>query len=249
MDYAPWSHAYLVSFLADCSELRIGERELLRTSAEGLIAELWAKQKDDGGWSYYVTSDLSDADASPTPAISFTTAAVLLSLQRAVEAGFEVDKEKLERGLALLASMRDEDGSFEYMALPKEMRRKDSIGAIGRGPLCTHVLARAERAEPEEVRSAIAAFVANHALLDHERGKALMHCGPEGLGSHYVLFDYATAAAALATLPGKESRPLRDAMLEGLLAGRSEEGSFRDNPLLGWDCGTGLALQALNALD
>ncbi len=249
MDYGPWSHAYLVSFLADCVEARIGDRELLQTSARGLIDELWEKQKDDGGWSYYVTADLSDSNPSPTPSISFTTAAVLLALQRAGDAGFEVDEARLERGLAVLHSMRNEDGSFEYMAYPEESRRKDAIGSIGRGPVCNHALARAGRAQPDDVRRALSAFVARRGLLDHERGKALMHCGPEGLGSHYVLFDYATAATALATLPEKPSRPLRDAILEGLLAGRSEEGSFRDNPLIGWDCGTGLALQALNALD
>jgi hypothetical protein len=143
--------------------------------------------------------------------------------------------------------MRNAEGHFEYMSLPGE-GRKDTIGASGRGPACNLALLRAERAGLADLRRALAYFVEHRALLDHERGKALMHCGPEGLGSHYVLFDYATAAEAISMLPESERGALRERVLQGLLGGRSIEGSFCDNPLIGWDCGTGLALLALNHL-
>jgi hypothetical protein len=76
-----------------------------------------------------------------------------------------------------------------------------------------------------------------------------MHCGPEGQGSHYILFDLWTAALAVAELPAKERAPYRTLLVDALMQLRSDEGGFRDTPFLGWDCGTALALMALDALE
>jgi hypothetical protein len=49
-------------------------------------------------------------------------------------------------------------------------------------------------------------------------------------------------------LPEKERAPYRALLVDDLMKLRSEEGAFRDTPILGWDCGTALALLALDAL-
>ncbi len=65
-----------------------------------------------------------------------------------------------------------------------------------------------------------------------------------------MLFDYSTGAEALGELGRKGvKRRLRTkvetAILEQLRACRNEDGSFIDNPLIGVDVATGLALSCM----
>jgi len=84
--------------------------------------------------------------------------------------------------------------------------------------------------------------------LAKELGKSLMHAGPDGQGCHYVLFDYAFAAEAVAELPAAERRRFRALLVELFLDARSAEGGFLDTPINGWAYGTGMALVGLDAL-
>lgn len=249
MDYEVWSRAYLVAFLAECAAAGVGERDALASTVETAVEELAFKQKRGGGWSYYVTGDLDSGAPPAEQSISFTTAAVVLGLLKAHEAGFDVPEQVLERGLDCLESMRNPDGTFAYMLLPGQRGPTGApIGAAGRGPVCALALYRGGRGSLGEIRARLAHFVEHKDALAAEIGKGLMHCGPGGLSSHYPYFDYATAAAAVAELPEGEQVKYRDVLVEEIMRGRSVEGSFRDNLLLGWATGTGLALQALQSL-
>ena len=75
-----------------------------------------------------------------------------------------------------------------------------------------------------------------------------MHTGSGGQGSHYLMFDYATAAAAVADLPPNERAAFRPALLEEILACRLVDGSFLDNPMLGRPYGAAMALTAFERL-
>ncbi|MEW6072822.1 MAG: hypothetical protein AB1726_09560, partial [Planctomycetota bacterium] len=109
-------------------------------------------------------------------------------------------------------------------------------------------LARGGRAGAEELRASLDLFVRHRADLARERGKILMHTGPATQGSHYLLFDYSTAALAAAALPAGARARYREAILEEVLRLRAAGGCFIDNPSRGRACGTGLALLALAAL-
>ncbi len=84
--------------------------------------------------------------------------------------------------------------------------------------------------------------------LAGQRGKALMHTGRHGQGSHYLLFDYAFAAAAVRELPQEKRDKYRRTILEVVLGTRTEDGSYLDSPLLGYSYGTGMALLAFQFL-
>ena len=73
-----------------------------------------------------------------------------------------------------------------------------------------------------------------------------MHCGAQGQGSHYILFDYAWAAATAAELPPDGETRVRLTQL--LLDCRRDDGSFLDTPVNGPAYGTAQALLALDAL-
>ena len=173
-----------------------------------------------------------------------------LALQRAEETKLADAKELVAGALDCLERMRGEDGVFAYMLGAEGARartrrpRRPATRAAGRPAswrCCT-----ASAAIRRGSRSALELFREHAASLLRERGKVLMHCGPEGQGCHYILFDLWTAALAVRELPEKERAPYRALLVESLMQLRSKEGGFRDTPILGWDCGTALALLALD---
>jgi len=252
MDYEVWSCAMMLRFVARCSETRVGERDELRRAAKWLVGELRRKLRPGGGWSYYLTTDVESASPRDQQSISFVVGAVTLALLRAEETKLTDAKELVDGALGCLERMRGEDGVFAYM-LGAEARapRKSptEAGDAGRGPGCELALLRGKRSDPERLERALALFREHSASLMRERGKVLMHCGPEAQGCHYILFDLWTAALAVAQLPAKERAPYRTVLVDALMQLRSSEGGFRDTPILGWDCGTALALLALAALE
>jgi hypothetical protein len=246
MDYNPWSGASMLAFLADALEADLGEEAQLRRAAAALLVDLASRQQANGGWSYYVTSDL-EGSAAPAQSISFTTAAVVLALCRAREAGFELPERLLEGGVAALLAMR-KDGVFSYFLYRDGSRGStDPPGAAGRGPLCELALLRAGASDEEHLRAALDRFLEHASLYAAEQGKVVMHAGPHGQGCHYLLFDYAHAALAQAVIaPHPETRAR---VLELVRQCRRAEGAYLDTPILGRAYGTAMALIALDALD
>ncbi|MFO0985203.1 MAG: hypothetical protein U1E76_26320 [Planctomycetota bacterium] len=156
-----------------------------------------------------------------------------------------------ERALGCLDRMRNRDGSFEYSlahANEKAPRTMLPAGAAGRGPLCEMVRYHWGRGSQDDVRHALDAFLVHRASYAKEQGKTLMHCGLEGQGSHYLMFDYLFAAEAVAALPEESRAAYVEPVLELLLRARTAQGSFVDNPILGDHYGAAMALWALDRL-
>lgn len=253
MDYAVWSRACLLDLLAD---LAVNERIPLEHAGElASIAfdELVSRVQPNGGWSYYLTTDLS-ASSTAAQSISFTTAAVTLGLLHAREVGLldgDAVDTVVESALDQLERMRDDDGEFAYMQSPGADDPGDvsSSGAAGRGPVCTLALLRGGRVEAEALERALYRFSLHRAAYAREVGRALMHTGREGEGSHYLTWDYAMAAEAAEALGGAEALRYRDPILEELLRARLSDGAFLGSPLIGRAHGTAEALRAFTSLE
>ncbi len=252
MDYTVWSHACILGALAAAVEAGIVERSRVKDQARELIESLKSRQKPEGGWSYYVSSSISES-ATPAPqSISFVTATLASLLLDAGEAGLEVPPKMIAAALDCLQAMKHEDGSFEYMLVPKVgegLRGGTSPESAGRGPLCMLALYRDGRESIAGVRQALDRFVEHRLIFLKEHGKSVMHAGAYGQGSHYLMLDYAYAAAATLALGPQERAPYREALLHQVLSARTKDGTFLDNPILGLNCGTALALIALTHLD
>jgi hypothetical protein len=145
--------------------------------------------------------------------------------------------------------MREDDGTYRYM---RDVARTREGGvareACGRGPVCALGLRRNGRSDAAEVKRSLDLFVAHRDVFRPEWRKALCHTSPTGFGAHYLLYDYAFAAVALAEVPAADRKRPRAALLEDLLAQRESDGSFEDLPGLGRAWGTAAALLALDAL-
>ncbi len=251
MDYTVWSKAFTLWFLADCIDTNLVKRKKLESIMDEIVSEIGLKQKKGGGWSYYVTTDLRNSDKPSNQSISFVTAAVLIALLEAGEAGISVPEEMTNGALGCLERMHNENGTFEYFLFHdhENLPRKTAIpGAAGRGPLCSQALFRGGRGDLDGIRRSLDIFMEHRHTYAREQGKSLMHAGLHGQGSHYLMFDYAFAASAIRLLPKKERARYRDPVLKLILDARSEGGSYLDNPLIGRHYGTGMALIALRSL-
>lgn len=179
------------------------------------------------------------------------TAYVLLGLGDARDLGIDVPDDAFERALDCLSRCGNDDGTYEYAlthANEQAGRKLTPSGSAGRGPLCTSTLHRYGRADADAMAGTLDRFMQHRAVYGRQQGRTLMHCGAEGEGSHYLMFDYAFAAAALAELPESPPARWRVPLLDLILAARTDAGSFVDNPILGDHVGTALALEAFHAL-
>jgi tetratricopeptide (TPR) repeat protein len=246
MDYGVWSRAFVLYALAACVDTGLREPGTLKETIAHAVEELAAKQKPGGGWSYYVTSDLA-SDVTSDRSISFTTAAVVLALQRGVDAGFDVPPALIEGGLDCLETTRARAGVYEYFD-DGTGSRGGGPGSAGRGPACALALYQGGRVEREELYAALDFFLAHRHGFDKERGKTLLHTGPDGQGAHYLMFDYWATALTLRELSGGKRRKYVEPLLEVLLNTRCEGGAFIDNAGRGVAYGTGMALAALELL-
>jgi len=263
MDYTCWGSSYgaigLGSVLdqVNSGQLTLLAHELEATRAElaDCVADLVRIQQANGGWSYYLSGEI-DGDAT-VAAMSFTTATVLNALEDGMRHGIAVNEAALNRGYDCLAALRGSNGIFDYLTMGAELPQTGEIsapGAAGRGPLCVRTLVRAGRLEVDQYPAAFSIYVQYLPSYGRESRKALMHAGVDTQGSHYLTYDYATGAEALAHAPEAQideqlRAKIRHAILTELSRCRSADGSFIDNPLIGPAAGTGLAVQCLLDLE
>ncbi len=253
MDYAVWSRSYGVFFLADCLDAGLGEQSAVRELLALYLVDLVDRQQPNGGWSYYLSGKAGEG-ATPQ-SISFTTATVVMALERAQGLGFDLPKRTLKRGLDCLEAMRSPHGTFGYFlngrSVKTGQRTSDGVEAsAARGPVCSLALIRGERESGRDLDERLELYIEHLDAFGAQRRKALMHAGEHTQGSHYLLYDYSTAAEALVEPRAKSAskklvRKTREAILAQLRACQNRDGSFVDNPLIGADAGTGLALSCL----
>lgn len=240
-DQGVWGQAFALRFLAACSEARFGERRRVGAAMQSLVDELARGRLPDGGWAYF------RLEGSEGAAITFVTALVVNALLEARAAGARVEEALIGAGADAVAAARRVPGEYLYFG-PSVPGGLSEAEAAFRGPLCALALERAGRGRPEEIQAALDLYLSHRGHGLAERGKTLCHTSPAGLASYYLLFGCAFAAEALERLPRRARARYRTALLEDVLALRTADGGFCDNPILGRHYGAGMALRALREL-
>jgi len=242
-DYTVWARAFALRFLAACAKTEPpAPAARTRDAAAEIARALAADQAPSGGWSYV---HLESAGASADNSISFTTAAALLALLDAADAGVAVDAKSVARSADLVASLRRADGTWAYQTATPGIA--DATEAALRGPLCALALRRAGRAKDAGDAAAVeAALVARLGASLAEAGKSLCHTAPDGVSAYYLLFGLRHAAEAFSGLP--KDAAARRAVVDAVLRLRRDDGSFCDFPPVGPAYGTAAALTALDLL-
>jgi hypothetical protein len=204
----------------------------LRTAGETLLKGLAKYQSPRGGWGYY--SD-SIANWRPDWATSFTSAAAVLALIEAKQAGLPVDEKVYAAGVKAVARARLPNGAYDYevRAVTRHMTL-ESInqvkGSLGRIQVCNLALFRAghESVGAQELRDGLQLFVKHHKFLDVARNKPIPHEAYYANAAYFYLFAHYYAAQVLQALPAAERAKFAPHVQEGILKSRQKDGSMWD---------------------
>jgi len=232
IDYAVWDRMTALSCLSLCAKAGLGDRAKADAAVKRILDAFAKSQHRGGGWGY-----------ARGEAMSFVTAGVILAMLDARAAGAKVEDRMFARALDALAAARCEDGTFAYRA--GSGSRSAGQESAGRSAGCALALLKGGRGDAASVQRALDVYLEHRASFRSERGKTICHTGASGQGSHYLNYDYAMLARAIAELPRERREKYRAPLVEDVLAGRFEHGSFQDNPASGYVPATAHALEAL----
>lgn len=180
-----------------------------------LIAELKRLQRSDGGWMYYNFTNKS---------ASFVSAAGIVSLVGASNAGFEVEKSMITRAVEQVKSMRQGHGTFTYSA----GLTQGPVGACARSPLCELALTLTGDTKPSSLRYAVNIFFNNRHILERLKGMSGTHIGEGKTAPYYLLFAHYWTARAIKHLELNLQRKYLKGLGTGLIAYQEKDGTFGD---------------------
>jgi len=240
-NYRIWGRCFALRFLAQCAQAGVGEKAAVVRAMQAHVDALDEEQARGGGWSY---ADLREVGGAQDPSMGFVTAAVILSLLDAKEAGARVPDRMVAEAAACVAKMKGPEGCFSYQGGEGKPTAESSL----RSPLYALALARAGSGDVEGLRASLGHCMKFRLHVRKERTKALCHTGQEGTASYYLFYGWRHAAEAVRRLPKGEGDDARRALVEDVLSARCEDGGFLDSPVEGRTYGTGMALAALGLL-
>jgi hypothetical protein len=203
----------------------------LREAAQTVIRGLQRFQSPRGGWGYYANPI---AAWLPEWATSFTTAAGVIALHEAREAGLQVPDKVYRAAVRAVRHSRLPSGAYSYSieAIPRHMRMEsiDQIkGALGRIQVGNYALHVAGVELPKgELERGMELFFRYHRFLDVARNKPIPHEAYYAVAAYFYLFGHYYAAHVLELLP-EESRARYAPMLRReILKCQQEDGAFWD---------------------
>lgn len=226
-DVRGWGHAYGLWFLLRArseESLPARLRERFDAAITTWIETLESTEiEGGGGWNY---SRRSRGDA-PAAASSFMTASTLITLFLAVDSGFEVDGDVIERALATLEAARVGDDEFAYGYTSSGGLSKVP-GTIGRSPMVEVALDLAGRGDEARLLTAVEAFFEHWDELEARRQKTGTHEGDYGIAPYYFYYAQLGAALAIERCPEKARPALREQLTARLIQTRDVAGTWND---------------------
>lgn len=223
----------------------------IRAACERLVSKLGQYQDLDGGWGYLSLSGVRTYQPSFT-SMSFTTATILVGLDRAMRAGVDVPERLLERALESVERCRTPTGSYTYGKL-WNTRPVAGInvakGAACRTPACQYALDLFGREVAEEDhRRSLEDLLVKHARFQvMSLRRPIPHESWYQVSGYFYLYGHAYAANVLEGLGAEDQRRFGPTLARAVLVCRQPDGSFWDYPMYSYHkpYGTAFALIAL----
>ena len=204
----------------------------------------------DGGWAYYDFNAHTQKPSGST--ISFVTAAVLVALNEAREAGAEVPQRLIDRGMASIRRQRNPDFSYDYgeylkmrpAASDQPARRQPGpLASLQPGHAALGRQARDRRGAEDLARPAVRAeLVAGHRAEAAHPARIVVSGG-----RLLLLFRPLLRRAVHRPAPGGRRPHFQDHLAHILLHVQEKDGSWWDYPLYDYHqaYGTAFALMSL----
>lgn len=251
--YNVWSFGYTLQAFGE----RLGAQPEhpraadMRKACEHLALKLGTYQTLDGGWGYLSLHEVPTFQPSDT-SMSFTTATILVGLDRARTAGVELSEKMIERATDHVLRSRLPDGAFLYGEYLKYLPRhgiNQRKGSACRNPLCHYALdlfgvAPSPGAYVESLRD----LLVRHASFQRAAvRRPIPHESWYAVSGYFYLYGHAYAAYVLERLPEAQQRDLWPTLVDAVLYCHQPDGSFWDYPLYSYHkaYGTAFALIAL----
>ena len=223
----------------------------LRAAAAHLVEKLARYQSLDGGWGYLSLWGHQTYRPAAT-SMSFTTATILVGLERARAAGVEVGEPLLARAVRALESSRLPDGPFSYGPLWNRAPAAGinrPAGAACRTSACQLALRRLGHPVPAgEERRALEELAVRQARFQRlGLRRPIPHESWYAISGYFYLYGHAYAAWALEALPEADRARFAPLLAEAVCVCREPDGSFWDYPLYSYHkaYGTAFAVIAL----
>ena len=253
--YNTWAHFYRLQACAE--EMSNNHHDpRLKAVAEREIHNLIRYATYIGGWNYYDFPPRQEAyistqhpTAGPT---SFGTAAGLVALYEAKQAGLAVPQKLIEQSIRRLEEMRLPSGIYlygeEYKYVPR-LPANLPKGAVGRTQPVNYALRLwgSKKIGKDELRSGLELFVKDHAFLDMGRKRPIPHEAWYQTAGYYYYFDHYYASRLFELLDADDKAEFAPYVLAGILPHQESDGSWWDFPM--WDFhkpyGTAFAVMTL----
>lgn len=203
----------------------------LRKAGQVLLQGLHQFQSPRGGWGYYANSN---AAWRPEWCTSFMTAAGVLALIEAQQAGLDVDEKMYKTSVKALEMARLPNGAFDYdvNVIPRHLRGesinqvKGSLGRIQVGHLALY---RAGKdVSLKDIEWGLEQFVKHHKFLAVARNKPIPHEAYYANAAYFYLFAHYYASQVVQLLPKETRAKFIPAIQEGILDARQKNGCMWD---------------------
>ncbi len=234
-DNRHWNTAYTLFCLAKL--YRDGKDEKIKEKLDGCVKALVSGQEAKGGWTYLPKGERAKDEKEEekqdqeekTKVVkdvaqqTFLTAAVLISLVEAKNAGVDISDKVITKAVDFLQSMRTEDAAFRYrdgLGQKSDKTVSSPLGSSGRSVACELALFLAGGGSQEKLIAALDNFFKYQDKLEarrkqgatakggkpSEKGNTLTHDMKNGgIAPYYFFYSHFYASQALHFV-GKDSR-------------------------------------------
>lgn len=252
--YNTWALGYGLQALAEWLERHPDDprAESIRAAGRELLERLPSYQILDGGFSY-LDFDLQSIPPSDSE-MSFTTATVLVGVERARRVGLEAPAGLVERAVARLGADKTPAGAFVYGRYLDKMPRhgiNQRKGSACRTPGNLYALDLfGLPPKPGEYVDALDDLAIRHLGFQQIAvRRPIPHESWYSISGYFYLYGFYYSALVLdEKLPAEQQQRLYPHLVDGVMFCRQPDGSFWDYPLYNYHYhyGTAFALSTLS---
>ncbi|HZE99426.1 MAG TPA: prenyltransferase/squalene oxidase repeat-containing protein [Planctomycetota bacterium] len=244
--YNIWAHIYGLEALA-----RAWKEDKVEAYKDGAMRHLkWLETYETyvGGWNYY---DFVYGTEKPSmEPVSFATAAGLVALRQARDAGLPAPESLVRHALSRLREMRNPDGSFLYGSdfrySPRHLANRGN-GSLGRTQSGHYALDlwKQDGIGEKEIREGLDRLFREHRFIEIGRKRLMPHEAWYFTAGYYYYFGHYYAAKLIEGLADKSD--YREQLKSVILPHQEPDGSWWDFHLYdyGKPWGTSFAIMTL----
>lgn len=241
--YDVWTHTYMLQAMARymTDERFAAQKDQIAEIARREIKLLGERQMLEGGFGYY---DFNYTLRSPSgdQSTSFNSAAALIAMHEATNAGLEVPPAMIAGALGAVQRLRLPSGAYvygEYARNNPAAGYNKVKGSLGRSQSCNLALwvYRDQIKQPislDDLRKGAEVMRDEHHFIEIGRGRPIPHEAWYYTAGYYYLFGHYYLSRVINQLTATDRASLGKWLVDNMVAIQDPGGSWTDFPLYGY---------------